>query len=70
LVGEYPEASLSAKAKYAKDEWDFGRRLVCKFIIPPANVFWGQWFSTIPKEALLPPNDPFASTATAIKNSI
>ncbi len=70
LVGEYPEAELMARKKYAKDEWDFGRRLICKFVIPPFAQFWRNGFDEIPREALRPPNDPFDSMADEIRDQI
>jgi hypothetical protein len=70
LVGEYPELSLETTDNYNKDEWDFGRRLVCKLVLPPADQFWSVDYPPFPENALVPPNDPFEKQAQQVRDAI
>ena len=38
LLGAYPELNLGAAEPYREDECDFGCRLVCKLVLPPASI--------------------------------
>lgn len=70
LIGEYPDVDFSTKDRYDKAEFDFARRLICKFVLPPANEPWSNSFPAIPSDALLPNDDPFLDVATTVKNSL
>ncbi len=54
LVGEYPTISFKGKQEYERAEVDISRRLVCKFKIARAEVFWSNGFAKLPEETLLP----------------
>lgn len=69
LVGEYPDMTLEAKDKYRKEEWDFGQRLIGKFVLH-ADKFWTREYQPLPHTALCPIDDPFQSIADAVKTSI
>jgi hypothetical protein len=70
LVGEYPELSFEAKDKYNKEEWDLGRRLICKFVLPETKKFWSNNYKAVPDEMLLPKEDPLNKLAQEVKEAI
>jgi len=70
LVGEYPEVSFAARDRYEKDEWDLGRRLICKFILPPSKKFWPSGDQPLDGDMLFPKNDPLGNLAIEVKKAI
>jgi FRG domain-containing protein len=56
LLGEYPTLTLEGKQEYERKEFDFSRRLLCKFHITAGKRFWSRGFQPIPIQALMPEN--------------
>ena len=63
-------SSFLAKSRYNKAEWDFARRLICKFILPPSDKLWVDGFEPIGEEALFPKNDPIQDLTEEIKSEL
>ncbi len=54
VVGEYPTVdTVEQKAEYTRGEFDFARRLLCKFVLPGKD-FWSRDFQPINRLALFP----------------
>ena len=70
LLGTHPTMNLEATENYYEDAWDFGRRLVCKLVLPPASQFWSQRYQPLPQDAILPPDDPFEKQAKQVRDAI
>lgn len=56
-VSPFPFTDLVKKV--GKEKFNFSRRLIAKFSIPNLSKFWGEGFSPIPDQLLLPEVDNF-----------
>ena len=55
LLGEYPTvSSYEEKMEYDFREFDFSRRLICKFRLPEKDFWDTRYFPKIYKKALFP----------------
>ena len=64
VLTEYPTVNTSEqKEAYRRGEFDFARRLLCKFVIP-ASGFWSSDFQPIPESALFPDKSRLESAAS------
>jgi hypothetical protein len=54
----------------SKTELDFRNRLIAKFEISRAKVFWGSGFDQIPETALYPKGDAILDLCTELKNDL
>ena len=70
LLGEYPKMSADGQVNYISDERDFGRRTICKFILPASDKFWSCGYEPFRRETLFPPGDPFYKQAAQLKKAI
>lgn len=55
LAGPFPNYRLDDPNRV--EQFDFGRRLIAKFMFPKKEEFWGNGFSMIPNDKLYQPND-------------
>lgn len=54
----------------SKTELDFRNRLIAKFAIPRARIFWGSGFDQIPETALYPKGDQILKLCNELKSEL
>jgi hypothetical protein len=71
VAGEYPTVdTVEQKAEYKRGEFDFARRLLCKFVLP-TDGFWSRDFQSINRSALFPDQqDKLKPIADLIRGSL